>query len=56
MPAAPGGVMDVELKKFFDRVNHDIRIDRLRERIKNASVIRLLWAYLNSRIMCDGMK
>ena len=48
-------VVDVDLAKFFDRVNHDILIDRLRKRIADAGVIRLVRAYLNSGIMADGV-
>lgn len=48
-------VVDVDLEKFFDRVNHDILIDRLRRRIPDAGVIRLIRAYLNSGIMSDGV-
>jgi group II intron reverse transcriptase/maturase len=48
-------VVDVDLEKFFDRVNHDILIDRLRKRIDDAGVIWLVRAYLNSGIMSDGV-
>jgi len=48
-------VVDVDLEKFFDRVNHDILIDRLQKRIDDAGVIRLIRAYLNSGIMNDGV-
>ena len=48
-------VVDVDLEKFFDRVNHDILIDRLRKRIDDAGIIRLSRAYLNSGIMNDGV-
>jgi RNA-directed DNA polymerase len=48
-------VVDVDLEKFFDRVNHDILIDRLRKRIDDAGMIRLIRAYLNSGIMSDGV-
>ena len=48
-------VVDVDLEKFFDRVNHDILIDRLRRRIPDAGVIWLIRAYLNSGIMSDGV-
>ena len=47
-------VVDVDLEKFFDRVNHDILIDRLQKRIDDAGVIRLIRAYLNSGIMDGG--
>jgi RNA-directed DNA polymerase len=48
-------VVDVDLEKFFDRVNHDILIDRFRKRIGDAGVIRLTRAFLNSGIMSDGV-
>ncbi len=48
-------VVDVDLEKFFDRVSHDILIDRLQKRIEDAGVIRLIRAYLNSGIMSDGV-
>ena len=48
-------VVDVDLAKFFDRVNHDILIDRLRRRIADAGVIRLVRAYLNAGIMDGGV-
>ena len=48
-------VVDVDLAKFFDRVNHDILIDRLKRRIEDAGVIRLIRAYLNAGIMDGGV-
>ena len=48
-------VVDVDLEKFFDRVNHDILIDRLQKRINDDGVIRLIRAYLNSGIMSEGV-
>lgn len=48
-------VVDVDLEKFFDRVNHDILIDRLRKRIDDAGILRLIRAYLNSGIMSGGV-
>ena len=48
-------VVDVDLEKFFDRVNHDILIDRLKKRIDDAGVIRLVRAYLNAGIMDGGV-
>jgi RNA-directed DNA polymerase len=48
-------VVDVDLAKFFDRVNHDILIDRLKRRIDDTGVIRLVRAYLNAGIMDGGV-
>jgi RNA-directed DNA polymerase len=48
-------VVDVDLEKFFDRVNHDILIDRLRKKIPDAGVIRLIRVYLNAGIMDEGV-
>ena len=48
-------VVDVDLAKFFDRVNHDILIDRFSRRIDDAGVIRLIRAYLNAGIMDGGV-
>ncbi len=48
-------VVDVDLEKFFDRVNHDILLGRLQKRIGDVGVLRLIRAYLNSGIMQDGV-
>jgi group II intron reverse transcriptase/maturase len=48
-------VVDVDLSKFFDRVNHDILIERLGKRVNDAGVIRLVRAYLNAGIMENGV-
>ncbi|EXF93800.1 RNA-directed DNA polymerase [Pseudomonas fluorescens HK44] len=47
-------VVDVDLEKFFDRVDHDILIDRLRKRITDRGVIRLIRAYLDAGTTIDG--
>ena len=49
-------VVDVDLSKFFDRVNHDILIDRLQKRVNDTGVIRLVRAYLNAGIMDGGVE
>jgi RNA-directed DNA polymerase len=48
-------VVDVDLEKFFDRVHHDILIDRLRIRVADGGVVRLVRAYLTSGIMDGGV-
>lgn len=47
-------VVDVDLEKFFDRVDHDTLIDRLSKRIPDRRIIRLIRAYLDSGIMSGG--
>lgn len=48
-------VVDVDLTKFFDRVNHDILMERLQRRVSDLQVLRLIRAYLNAGIMDDGV-
>lgn len=48
-------VVDVDLAQFFDRVNHDILMERLCRRIDDAAVLRLIRAYLNAGIMDGGL-
>jgi RNA-directed DNA polymerase len=48
-------VVDVDLEKFFDRVNHDILMDRLAKRISDKAVLRLIRRYLEAGIMINGV-
>lgn len=48
-------VVDVDLEKFFDRVNHDVLMSRIGRRIEDAGVIRLIRSYLNAGIMNHGV-
>ncbi len=48
-------VVDVDLEKFFDRVNHDVLMDRLAKRIDDKAVLRLIRRYLAAGIMDDGV-
>ena len=48
-------VVDVDLEKFFDRVNHDILMDRLAKRIKDKQVLRLIRRYLQAGVMAHGV-
>ncbi|HRQ97189.1 MAG TPA: reverse transcriptase domain-containing protein, partial [Candidatus Accumulibacter phosphatis] len=48
-------VVDVDLEKFFDRVNHDILMDRLSRRIDDKAVLRLIRRYLVAGIMDGGV-
>ncbi|MCK0506343.1 reverse transcriptase domain-containing protein [Aromatoleum anaerobium] len=48
-------VVDVDLEKFFDRVNHDILMDRLSRRVSDRAVLRLIRRYLVAGIMDGGV-
>ena len=48
-------VVDMDLEKFFDKVNHDILIDRLSRRIEDKRVLGLIRKYLKSGLMLNGV-
>lgn len=48
-------VVDIDLEKFFDRVNHDVLMSRLARRIKDKRVLRLIRSYLQAGIMSNGL-
>lgn len=48
-------VVDIDLAKYFDTVNHDILTNMLREEISDKDVIRLIRAFLKSGVMADGI-
>jgi len=48
-------VVDMDLAKFFDEVNHDVLMSKIAKRIADKRVLRLIRGYLRSGIMIDGM-
>lgn len=48
-------VVDLDLEKFFDRVNHDILMGRIAKRINDPRLLRLLRAFLNAGVLEDGL-
>jgi RNA-directed DNA polymerase len=48
-------VVDIDLEKFFDRVNHDILMSRLARKIKDKRILKLIRSYLQAGIMEGGM-
>ena len=48
-------VVDLDLEKYFDTVNHDLLIKMVRETIKDEAVIALVKKFLKSGIMTDGL-
>lgn len=47
--------VDIDLEKFFDRVNHDRLMSTLAKRIKDKRVLKLIRKYLNSGVMEQGL-
>ena len=48
-------VVDVDLSKFFDRVNHDVLMGRLAKRVADRRLLRLIRHYLNAGILDGGV-
>jgi group II intron reverse transcriptase/maturase len=48
-------VVDIDLEKFFDRVNHDMLMARVARVLKDKRVLKLIRAYLNSGVMLNGV-
>lgn len=48
-------VADVDLAKFFDRVNHDVLMERLSRRIADGRVLGLIRRYLVAGVLADGV-
>ena len=48
-------VVDVDLEKFFDRVNHDVLMGRLARRSADRRLLGLLRRYLEAGILADGV-
>ena len=48
-------VVDIDLSKFFDRVNHDRLIARLKGYIEDTRILRLIGMNLRSGVMIDGV-
>ena len=48
-------VVDMDLEKFFDRVQHDTLMNILKERIKDARILKLIRSYLRAGMMIEGV-
>jgi len=48
-------VVDIDLEKFFDQVNHDVLMSRLSRKVKDKRVLRLIRSYLQAGIMEGGL-
>jgi len=48
-------VVDMDITKFFDRVNHDILMHRIGQTIRDKRVLRLVGRYLRAGVMIEGV-
>jgi RNA-directed DNA polymerase len=48
-------VVDLDLEKFFDRVNHDVLMSRVSRRVHDARVLKLIRRFLEAGMMHDGL-
>ena len=48
-------VVDLDLEKFFDRVNHDKLMSRLARGVRDRRILRLIRSYLEAGVMEDGL-
>jgi group II intron reverse transcriptase/maturase len=48
-------VVDLDLEKFFDRVNHDILMSRVARKVRDERVLKLIRRYLEAGMMSEGI-
>ena len=48
-------VVDIDLEKFFDRVNHDKLMGHLAKRLRDKRLLKLIRAFLNAGVMENGL-
>lgn len=53
--AGKNWVVDMDITKFFDRVNHDILMTRIGQTVRDKRVLRLIGRYLRAGVMIEGV-
>jgi group II intron reverse transcriptase/maturase len=47
-------IVDIDLKSFFDMVNHDYLMTLVKRKVKDPDLLRLIWRFLRSPIQIEG--
>ena len=55
VPAGKDWVVDMDITKFFDRVHHDLLMNRIGQTIRDQRVLRLVGRYLRAGVMIEGV-
>jgi RNA-directed DNA polymerase len=50
-----GTVVDIDLEKFFDRVNHDILMGLVAKRVTDKRILKLIRGFLTAGVLADGL-
>jgi RNA-directed DNA polymerase len=48
-------VVDIDLEKFFDRVNHDVLMNRLSQHVNDKRILKIIGRFLRAGMMSDGV-
>ena len=49
-------VVDLDIERFFDRINHDLIMARVARKVKDKRILKLIRLYLQSGVMINGVK
>jgi RNA-directed DNA polymerase len=50
-----GWVVDIDLEKFFDRVNHDILMGLVAKRVSDKRILKLIRGFMTAGVLADGL-